>query len=220
LSSLFSVLEENDIIEVNFVKSIKPLKTTPTRNKTYSLKEAGEIFEWIEKTDPHLLLYIKFISYGFLRPIEACRLRVGDINFVDKTLTVRAKNKPLKTKVIPGLLLKELEVLKDHNPKEWIFTPEGIGESDTTEINRRDYYSKQFLKVKRKFDLGADYSLYSFRHTFVTKVYRELRKSASPFEAKSKLMLITGHSTMTALEKYLRDIDAELPEDYSSLLDL
>jgi hypothetical protein len=30
-------------------------------------------------------------------------------------------------------------------------------------------------------------------------------------------MLITGHSTMTALEKYLRDIDAELPEDYSHL---
>jgi hypothetical protein len=31
-------------------------------------------------------------------------------------------------------------------------------------------------------------------------------------------MLVTGHSTMTALEKYLRDIDAELPEDYSNLL--
>ncbi len=32
-------------------------------------------------------------------------------------------------------------------------------------------------------------------------------------------MLITGHSTMTALEKYLRDIDAELPTDYSNLLE-
>ena len=31
-------------------------------------------------------------------------------------------------------------------------------------------------------------------------------------------MLITGHSTMSALEKYLRDIDAELPADYSELL--
>ena len=36
--------------------------------------------------------------------------------------------------------------------------------------------------------------------------------------AKSDLMLITGHTTITALEKYLRDIDAELPEDYSNLL--
>jgi hypothetical protein len=31
-------------------------------------------------------------------------------------------------------------------------------------------------------------------------------------------MLITGHSTITALDKYLRDIDAELPEDYSNML--
>jgi len=40
----------------------------------------------------------------------------------------------------------------------------------------------------------------------------------TPFEAKSKIMLITGHNTMDALEKYLRDIDAVLPEDYSSFL--
>jgi len=31
-------------------------------------------------------------------------------------------------------------------------------------------------------------------------------------------MRITGHASMTALEKYLRDIDAELAEDYSELL--
>ena len=34
-------------------------------------------------------------------------------------------------------------------------------------------------------------------------------------QVKSKLMGITGHATIAALEKYLRDIDAELPEDYS-----
>ena len=40
----------------------------------------------------------------------------------------------------------------------------------------------------------------------------------SDFAAKSVLMQITGHTTMKALEKYLRDIDAELPDDYSKLL--
>ena len=66
--------------------------------------------------------------------------------------------------------------------------------------------------------MGKDYGLYSFRHTFITKLYRELRKELTPFEVKSRLMLITGHTTITALEKYLRDIDAELPEDYSDLI--
>ena len=72
--------------------------------------------------------------------------------------------------------------------------------------------------MKYHFNLGKEYGLYSFRHTFITKLYRELAKGSPPFEAKSKLMLITGHSTMDALQKYLRDIDAELPEDYSKML--
>lgn len=217
LSALFSVLEDNEIIERNFFHNIKNLHSKPTRNKAYTQKQADEIFDWLKKT-PTLLLFIKFVAYGFLRPIEVCRLKVGDINFDEKTLTVRAKNKALKTKTIPNLLLAELEFLKDENKEHWIFTPEGVGSSDTTEKNRRDYFSKQFLKVKKKLNLEENYTMYSFRHTFTTKVYRELRKQFSPHQAKSELMLITGHSTMTALEKYLRDIDAELPEDYSAML--
>ena len=218
LSSLFGVLEQNEIIERNFIQSIKPLKSNPTRNKTYSQKQADEIFDWLNESNPYFLLFLKFVSYGFLRPIEVCRLKVGDINFDEKTLTVRAKNKALKTKTIPNLLLAEIEFLRKEKKEHWIFTPEGVGSSDTTEKNRRDYFSKQFLKVKKKLNLEVNYTMYSFRHTFTTKVYRQLRKQFSPHQAKSELMLITGHSTMSALEKYLRDIDAELPEDYSAML--
>ena len=60
--------------------------------------------------------------------------------------------------------------------------------------------------------------IYSFRHTFTTKVYRKLRETFTPEETESKLMLITGHSTRSALRKYLREIDAERPDDYSDLL--
>ena len=56
-------------------------------------------------------------------------------------------------------------------------------------------------------------------HTFITKIYEGLRKTLTPHETKSQLMLIIGHTTMLALEKYLRDIDVELPEDYSDLID-
>lgn len=96
-----------------------------------------------------------------------------------------------------------------------------IGGTWETELNnRRNYFSKRFKTVvKKEFNLGEDYGLYSFRHTYITKLYRAMVKQSSPYEAKSKLMLITGHSTMSALEKYLRDIDAELPEDYSNMLD-
>lgn len=37
----------------------------------------------------------------------------------------------------------------------------------------------------------------------------------TPDEAESKLMTITQHSTKDALRKYLREINAYRPEDYS-----
>jgi integrase len=221
LSSLFEVLANDEIIPENFIKKINTIKTKPERNKTYTPDMQQNIYSYLEKNDPTLLLFIKFISYNFLRPVEVCRLKVGDLDIKDKKLYVRAKNKAVKIKIIPEILIKDLPDLSSLNKDEFLFTPSKIGgEWVATENNRRDFFSKRFKTVvKDHFKLGADYGMYSFRHTFITKLYRELRKTYTPFESKSILMNITGHSTMTALELYLRDIDAELPEDYSHLLE-
>jgi len=220
LSSIMQVLEDNDIIKSNFIKKIPVLKSIPERNKTYTDNAQETIFDYLEKKDSILLLYIKFISYNFLRPIEVCRLTVGDINVADRTIQFKAKNSPLKTKIIPEILWSDLPDLSKFDKDMVLFTPEQIGGKWETEVdNRRDYFSKRFKRVvKDHFGLGKNYGLYSFRHTYITKLYRALMIGSSPFEAKSKLMLITGHSSMSALEKYLRDIDAELPEDYSKML--
>ena len=220
LSSIMQVLEDNEIVTNNFVKKIPVLKSIPQRNKTYTVQMQEDIFNYLETEDPILLLYIKFVAYNLLRPIEVCRLKVGDLNLTTKIISFKAKNSPLKTKIIPELLIKDLPDLSKLNAKSLLFTPDKLGgEWDATVDNRRDYFTKQFKAVvKDHFNLGIDHGLYSFRHTYITKIYRELRKISSPHEAKSKLMLITGHATMTALEKYLRDIDAELPEDYSEML--
>lgn len=221
LSTLFEVLANDEIIPENFIKRINTLKTKPERNKTYTPEMQENIYSYLENNDPLLLLFIKFISYNFLRPVEVCRLKVGDLDVKDKKLYVRAKNKLVKIKIIPEILIKDLPDLTLMNKVDFLFTPSKIGgEWIATENNRRDHFSKRFKTiVKDHFGLGADYGMYSFRHTFITKLYRELRKTYSPFEAKSILMNITGHSTMSALELYLRDIDAELPEDYSHLLE-
>jgi integrase len=220
LGSIFQVFVDNDMIPVNFVHSINVLRTRPERHKTYTLAQQKEIFNYLEKEDPIMLVYIQFISYNFLRPIEVCRLKVKDVDVEEKRIYVRAKNKPVKIKIIPDLMLQSIPDLSGMNKENFLFTPEGFGmEWDASDINRRDHFTKRFsYGVKRQFKLGKDYSMYSFRHTFITRLYNEMIKNATPFEVKSRLMLITGHSTMQALEKYLRDIDASLPEDYSDLL--
>ena len=219
LGSLFQVLEDNEIIAENFVKKINVLKSTPVRNKTYTPVQENEILEYIQKTDKILLLFVKFISYNFLRPIELCRLRIEDIDVLDKKLYFKAKNAAVKIKIIPEILINEMPDISNLPKENYLFTPDGIGMTwIATESSKRDYFSKQFKKVKDHFGLGTEYGLYSFRHTYITKLYREFVKTMTSHEAESKLMLITGHSTIDALRSYLRDIDAVLPEDYSEYL--
>lgn len=217
-SAIFQLLEDNDIMVKNFMIQIKHLKTQPQRHKSYTEDEQNKIFDHLKQQDPVLLLFIKFISYSFMRPIEICRLRVKDIDLVEKTIKFQSKTKSLKTKIIPQILLDDIPDLNDLNPEHYLFTPDGLGAPCKTHLrNRRDYFSKQYKKVKDTFGFDENYGLYSFRHTFISKAYKALLKEYSPFEAKSRLMQITGHSSMTALEKYLRNIDADLPKDYSDL---
>ena len=220
LSALFQILEDNEIVDKNYVKSIKPLKSKPNRNKTYTEKQQTDIFEYLETEDPILLLFIKFVSYNLLRPIEICRLRIKDVDIENATLVFQAKNQPRKIKIIPELLLADLPDLSQMDGDAFLFTPTTIGGTWDAELrNRRDHFSKRFKSVvKDHFEMGVNFGLYSFRHTFITKLYRSLLVGSSPFAAKSQLMQITGHQTMDALDKYLRDIDAELPEDYSKHL--
>ncbi len=218
LSSVIQVLEDNDIIEHNFIKRIPVLKSIPQRHKSYTDKQQEDIFNYLEEKDPILLLYIKFISYNFLRPKEVCRLTIGDVNLREQTVVFKAKNKPIKIKRIPSILLNDLPNLSQLDNDLFLFTPTIIGGTwESSEESKRDHFTKRFKRVvKDHFELDKNYSLYSFRHTFITKLYRSFLEESAPFEAKSELMQITGHTTMKALESYLRNIDAYIPEDYSN----
>jgi integrase len=219
VGSMFQLLEDNELVQDNFVKKIPVLKSVPKRNKTYTPKLEKEIYSFLRETDAHLFLFVKFICYNFLRPIEVCRLRIEDVDIQDKKLYVKAKNKPVKIKIIPEILLNDIPDLSSMDPKMFLFGRYEIGENwDAEETNKRNEFSSRFKVIKDHFNLGTEFGMYSFRHTFITKLYRRFRESMSQHEAKSNLMPITGHVTMVALEKYLRDIDAELPEDYSNLL--
>ena len=68
-----------------------------------------KITAFLKVNDPVLLLVIKFVSYNFLRPIEVCRIKIKDINLNESLIYYQAKNKPLKTKRIPDILLNDLK---------------------------------------------------------------------------------------------------------------
>lgn len=216
---IFQVLEDNDIITLNILKGIKIIGSKPKKNKSYSSTQEKSIFEYMETNDQLMLLFVKFVSYNFLRPVEVCRLKIDDIDLIDKTIRLKTKTSDYKVKILPQILINDLPDLSIYKKDAYLFGRTDFGQYwDATENNRRDHYSKQFKIIKDQFGLGENYGLYSFRHTFISKLYNVFIKEMTPDEAESKLMLVTGHSTRKALHEYLREIDAYRPEDYSKHL--
>lgn len=191
------------------------LKSSPTMNKVYTDSNVLKLFDYLSKNEPVLFLFIKLFSYCFLRPIEVCRLCVSDVDLKERRLVFKAKNKPVKYKLIPEIIINDLLNLDLSNPDHLLFTPQGPGEWETSETYRREYFTDLFREVKDALNLSSEYTMYSFRHYFITKLYRHFRKSCSKTETLERLQLVTGHESISGLKNYLRSIDAELPKDWS-----
>ena len=218
ISSIFTVLADNEIIPDNFIHKIPVLKSNPEKNKSFTSEEVAKIFKYLDKNNKLLSLYVKFISYNFLRPVEVNRIKIGDIDLNDKILKIKTKT-GFKVKRIPQLLISEIPVLSIYKSDAYLFGRKDFGQYwEATENSRRNDYSDYFLEVKRKFSFDKNYGLYSFRHTSITKLYNTFIKEMTPEEAESNIMSITGHTSKTALRKYLREINAYIPEDYSRYL--
>ena len=218
ISSIFTVLADNDIIPDNFIHKVPVLKSTPEKNKSFTSEEETKIFNYLDKNNKLLALYVKFISYNFLRPVEVNRVKIGYIDLNDKILKIKTKT-GFKVKRIPQLLIDEIPDLSIYLCDAYLFGRKDFGQYwEATENNRRNDYSDYFLEVKKKFGFDKNYGLYSFRHTFITKLYNTFIKEMTPDEAESNIMSITGHSTKTALRKYLREINAYIPDDYSKYI--
>ena len=231
LSSLFSVMEKKLlIIDYNFVKNIEKERTQEKRNRTLSNTQLKTVTDFLRENDPLLLLVVKFVAYNFLRPIEVCRLKIKDINLEEALLYYQAKNKPLKTKRIPAILLEDLKKMQlDAYEKESnLITPSGIPSIwEASDQQKRSTITRRFTRLKIKMEasgisLEKGDNIYSFRHSYITNLFRHLRtkENLSFHEAVRQIMPITGHDSESGLMNYIHKIDADIPKDWSEKIDI
>lgn len=218
ISSLFSQMVVDGYIDRNIILDIPNLKTNPKKNIPFNNKELKEISQYLIKNDILLYNYIQFIGYAFLRPIEVNRIKLKDIDISKKIVRIKTKT-GYQTIYLINKLIDIIKYYKiDNLESEFtLFTPDNKPCIWTTEDkNKQSYFNKRrFKKVKDHFNLNADYSLYSFRHSFILNLYHNFIKSMTQLQAKHKLMTITRHKSLSGLENYLRDIGAILPDDFS-----
>lgn len=231
LSAVFTILEKKLLlIDYNFIKNIEKEKVKHRRNRTLSNKQLVQITDFLKVNDPVVLLVIRFVAYNFLRPVEVCRLKIKDLNLEEALLYYQAKNKPLKTKRIPSLLLDVLKKMNLHNydKDSYLITPSGVpGEWEGSDTQRRGVITKRFTRLKAQMaqegiELEKGDNIYSFRHSYITNLFRHLRtkENLSFYQAIQQLMPITGHSSESGLMNYIHAIDADIPKDWSEKIDV
>jgi len=231
LSSLFTIMERKLLlIDYNFIKNIEKEKVAIKRNRTLTNKQLIQITDFLKVNDPVLLLVIRIVSYNFMRPVEVCRLKIKDINLEEKLVYYQAKNKPLKTKRIPSLLMQHLLKmnLSSYEKEDYLITPSGIpGEWLGSDTQRRAVITKRFTRLKAQMaqegiELEKGDNIYSFRHSYITNLFRHLRtKQNLTFQqAIQELMPITGHDSESGLMNYIHSIDADIPKDWSEKIDV
>lgn len=219
ISSVFGTLSKMGIIDVNIAKELPTIISRPQKNIPFTDDEMQKIKSWLKANDPYLIEFIKYIFYGFLRPIEVIRLETKNIDLHNNIYRVETKKDVLKTKVlIPQLKDYVSQFELSSNDKIWLFTyhnKPSFLESD--EKTRYKTMSQRFKKCKDALGFGKLYGFYSFRHSGAIFLYNKFKKlEISDNEIINKMLPITGHKTANSLRVYLRDIEANLPTNYGS----
>ena len=226
LSALLSVMVDKEYIKKNFIKDIKNLKETPKINKAFTQQEIKTLFEHLKDNDVILYYYCLNIYYGLMRPITINRIKVKDIDLKNKSITTETKTGNY-LKIIPEILFnefyKDLELTDSDN---YLFAYNSLlMDWDAEDLNRRDHYTKKFLKVKKALGFDKNYTLYSFRHSAIGQIYdnkyKELKDNGTSdyrIEAIKYIMQFTEHKTIDNVKKYLRGITTVVHVDWSKHL--
>lgn len=219
LSAVIKILVKQHYLRENPVIHVEKEDAKPQIDFDYSQEEIKTVIDYLEKNDPLMLMFIRLVSYQFWRPKENCRIRIKDIDLENRTIKAFVKQGKVKTKLIPSILYDDLKTyVKDGNPEDLLFTPEGVGKWERDLDGRRSYFTLRFKRIRKKQGWNPNITIYVFRHYYVTLAFKNiLSEVGSEEKAIQVLSKITGH-TSKAITKYIHYRDLSLPEDYSDYL--
>lgn len=216
LSTLFAVIVESEIIEVNPWLKAPKLDNGVGKNIAYKKDQQRELLNYMDIHFPEMRLYCETIYYTLARPNEISHLQVKHLEmYRAKHLFIPAeisKNKTDRHVALPDPIYKKLIEFKKL-PGDWYLFGKGIKPG----LNFMDarYVSDAYrTRVIKKLGYAKDYTLYSWKHTGVVNNYIAGLSPAS-------LRMQIGHNDTGSFEKYLKSLglfeNKEVMENYVKL---
>ncbi|MCI4668960.1 MAG: site-specific integrase [Bacteroidia bacterium] len=212
LNALMTVLMDKEIITKNPLGKIKKLRATSGRHTTYRDEVKSTLEKYLKKNHHNLYVFTRFVYYGFLRPVEVCRLQVQDIDLKRGIITVygdNSKNKRGGIAVINPAFKKILTKLNlDQYPGNYyVFgTYKADFQAGAKMKLRKGFteYHTKFLKELGIYD--GHYTLYSWKHTGNKEAYD------AGVDVYS-IMKQNRHHSLEQTQTYLRGLGCIISKD-------
>jgi site-specific recombinase XerD len=209
LNVFFKWLRENNYIDENPLKGIKPPKVSYDDYKRLKNEEINRIYSAIVSYSESSLiarrdtLMVSLLLYLGVRKGEFISLQVKDIDFSKKLITIRGEtSKSKKTKILPihpTLLLHIKDYFEERKKLGYKTECLIISSKNDKGLSREGlkHWVNKIIKIS-----GVKFHLHQFRHTFACK----LTEGGTPTASLQKLM---GHICISMTAKYTRSLSAE-----------
>ncbi len=194
---IFNLLMQLGFIEVNPVVGVKSKKAVASINEAFDKVELKKLMDYLKLNDRVLYRVALLMYTTFMRPHQEIRLlQVKFIHFDDRLLILPprfTKNGKQATIPLQKAVLEEFKFVRGMNPEDYIFG----------KVNP-DYFATRWGKrVKTKYPLRPNQTLYSIRHTAAVEMYRKTKDVAL-------IQRMMHHSSMEVTIGYLRSLNCTL----------
>jgi integrase len=200
IRSLLDKLVEDNVLKVNPFEKYKPLpEKQSTLHEVFDDGQIEKMKDYMFENDEHLWNFVQFIFFTYIRPTELRKLKVKHIFLSERKIFVPAdisKNKKDGYVYIPDRIAEIIKENKIHKAdrNSFIFCKSGYGGFD--HLTKHDMYRKH-KKMLELMEMEGEYTLYSWKHTGVTKAYK------NGIDIKA-LQRQCRHSSIDITDNYLR----------------
>jgi integrase len=171
------------------------------KSRAFSDCQLNFLIPYLEENEEYLHKFIGFIYYALMRPSEIKRLKIKNIDMTSRLIRFEAEQSKVKRlDILPiadGLydFLKTMN-LENQNPDHYLFSSK---RKPSEFPMSRGWTTERFKKVKDKFNLDSNYSIYGFKHTAVCKWYEQTKDIV-------RVQRMCRHSSIDMTARYLKSL--------------
>lgn len=211
LSVLFNMMVERELISKNPISKIKKFPQTTGRNIAFTDDQRLDLEEEMKTYNYPLYVFTQWIYYTCIRPIELLRLKVSNVDMINKNIVIysdQSKNKKTESIVIPDAMLPIIEsmALDKFSPNDYLF---GKTFKTCSIPYSRNSVSLAFGKVLKKLNFSKDYTLYSWKHTSVVNAFNA---GINPYAIQRQLR----HHSLDQTMIYLKSLGLLRNDEFGS----